>query len=372
MTAMTKNHTMKVTVNDEVLHDVYVNRKYKARVFELLFSNKKELLSLYNAANKSNYTDSELLEINTLDNAIYIGMRNDVSFIIDSRINLYEHQSTYSPNLPLRFLMYISDLLSGMVKGKKLYSKTQIKIPTPHFLIFYNGEDDYPDVVEMKLSSAYMIQEEDPSLELKATMLNINPGHNSELLQACKALADYSEFTSRSRKYTKELPIKQAVIKAVDECIQEGILSEFLSQNKEQIMKSFLYEYDFEEHMRQECEDGEDNIVEKLIVKQLKNGKTLAQIAELIDEPIERIERVIEERDLPMVPIQDKQVIKSPLYEYDFEEHMRQEREDGAEFKLVEQIQKKLAKGKNIAIIADELEETEEVIEQLIKNYELE
>ena len=83
------------------------NRIYKARIFEMIFSDKKELLALYNAVNKTDYDIPELLEINTLQNAIYMSMKNDVSFIIDSRLSLYEHQSTYSPNLPLRYLLYV-------------------------------------------------------------------------------------------------------------------------------------------------------------------------------------------------------------------------------------------------------------------------
>ena len=76
------------------------NRLYNSRLFELRFRHKKELLQLYNAMNETNYDDPELLQINTLENAIYLSMHNDISFIIDSRLALYEHQSTCSPNLP--------------------------------------------------------------------------------------------------------------------------------------------------------------------------------------------------------------------------------------------------------------------------------
>ena len=76
------------------------NRLYKSRLFELRFRDKKEFLQLYNAMNETNYDDPELLQINTLENAIYLSMHNDISFIIDSRLALYEHQSTCSPNLP--------------------------------------------------------------------------------------------------------------------------------------------------------------------------------------------------------------------------------------------------------------------------------
>ena len=98
-----------------------VRRDYKARLFEMIFRGKEELLGLYNAVNGTNYSNPDELEINTLENAIYLSMHNDVSFIIDSRLSLYEHQSTYSPNLPLRYLFYVSDLYSKMTKNSNLY-----------------------------------------------------------------------------------------------------------------------------------------------------------------------------------------------------------------------------------------------------------
>ena len=117
--------------------EVNVNRVYKSRLFEMIFSDRKELLVLYNAVNGTNYTDSEKLVINTLENAIYMSMHNDISFIIDSRLSLYEHQSTYSPNLPLRYLFYISDLYSVIVKDLNLYGTRLVKIPAPRVIIFY-------------------------------------------------------------------------------------------------------------------------------------------------------------------------------------------------------------------------------------------
>lgn len=133
-----------------------VRRDYKARLFEMVFRRKEELLGLYNAVNQTNYTNPEDLEINTLENAIYLSMHNDISFIIDSRLSLYEHQSTYSPNLPLRYLMYVSDLYSKITKDLNLYGSKIVKIPTPRFLVFYNGAEERPEREEMRLSDAFM------------------------------------------------------------------------------------------------------------------------------------------------------------------------------------------------------------------------
>lgn len=129
---------------------ISTNRTYKSRIFEMVFSDRKELLDLYNAANGTNYDNPELLKVNTLENAIYLSMHNDISFVIDSRLTLYEHQSTYSPNLPLRYLMYIADLYSNMTKDENLYGTRKVMLPTPKFVIFYNGIDEQPDVQELQ------------------------------------------------------------------------------------------------------------------------------------------------------------------------------------------------------------------------------
>ena len=122
-----------------------VKRDYKSRMFKLIFDDKRKLLELYNAVSGKNYTDPELLTINTLENAIYMSMQNDRSFIIDSQLSLYEHQSTYNPNMALRFLFYLSDLYSDLTKDQNLYGSKRVSIPTPRFVVFYNGRDKRPD-----------------------------------------------------------------------------------------------------------------------------------------------------------------------------------------------------------------------------------
>ena len=236
--------------------EVSVNNTYKASMFEMIFSDKKELLSLYNAVNGTGYTDPGLLTVNTLENAIYMSMHNDVSFVIDSRLSLFEHQSTYSPNLPLRFLFYVSDLYSAIVKDSNLYGTKVVEIPAPKFIIFYNGIDECPDRRELKLSAAYSVQDKKPSLELKATLLNINPGHNKKLMKACKTLKDYSEYVSRVRHYAQTMDISDAVEQAITECIKEGILAGFLMENRAEAKKMSIYEYDEVKHMRQTREEG--------------------------------------------------------------------------------------------------------------------
>ena len=283
--------------------DIPANRTYKSRIFEMIFSNKKDLLSLYNATNGTHYDDPELLEVNTLENAIYLSMHNDISFVIDSRLTLYEHQSTYSPNLPLRYLMYISDLYSNMTKDENLYGTRKILLPAPKFVIFYNGIDEQPDMQELRLSDMFEIVDNIPSLDLRAVMLNINPGHNPHLLDNCKTLRDYSEYTARVRRYAESSPLSEAVEQAITECIKEGILAEFLSKNRAEAKKVSIYEYDEEKVMRMLQEDardtgrqeGETQKLKEQISKKLAKGNTPEEISEMLEEPVEHIRELIAE-----------------------------------------------------------------------------
>lgn len=236
--------------------DPVPNRTYKSRIFEMIFSDKKKLLELYNAINGTDYTNPDDLVVNTLENAIYMAMYNDVSFLIDKRLNLYEHQSTCSPNLPLRFLFYVADVYSEFTKEMNLYGRKAVKLPTPHFIIFYNGTEEQPDKRELRLSDTFQVKEEEPQLELKATMLNINKGHNKKLMDACQTLKDYAEYTALVREYAQLMPLAEAVEKAVDDCISRGVLAEFLKKNRAEAIKVSIYEYDEERHMRQTKEEG--------------------------------------------------------------------------------------------------------------------
>ena len=232
------------------------NRMYKSRIFAMLFSDRNELLKLYNAINGTSYDDPDLLQVNTLENAVYMSMQNDVSFIIDMRLNLYEHQSTYSPNLPVRYLLYVADVYSDYTKDMNLYGTKAVKLPTPRFVIFYNGQAEQPDRKELKLSELFSIPDADPSLELKAVMLNINKGHNRKLMETCRTLQDYAEYTFRVREYAAEMLLDLAVEQAITECISEGILADFLRKNRAEAKKVSIYEYDEERHMRQTREEG--------------------------------------------------------------------------------------------------------------------
>ena len=232
-------------------------RTYKDSVFRMLYSRKEELLSLYNALNGTDYQDPEQLEVTTLENAIYMNMKNDVSFLLDAEMMLYEHQSTWNPNMPLRDLIYITRLLEKYVNRESLYASTPVRIPAPHFVVFYNGSSDVSEDVILKLSDAFEerkgshLERKEPELELKVHFLNINQGYNEELMERCRTLREYSEFVARIRRYAAgETAIEEAVDRAVTECIAEGILADFLRSQRAEVVAVSIFEYNEEEELK--------------------------------------------------------------------------------------------------------------------------
>ena len=284
---------------------VPVNRTYKSTLFIMLFQDKKNLLELYNAVSGKHYTDPEVLEINTLENAIYMTVKNDISFLIDGRISLYEHQSTYNPNLPLRFLLYIAKLYSRMTRNANLYGTKVIRIPPPEFLIFYNGKEELPERTVLKLSDMYEKEDPHAGLELEAVMLNISGKNNRKLKDACRTLKDYAIYTDKVREYAEEMDLADAVERAIRECIAEDVLKDFLEKHRAEAKEMSIFEYDQEKHMRQEreeawaagLEEGQEQMLMTLIRKKLAKGKTTGVIAEELEQPEERVRKLIDKID---------------------------------------------------------------------------
>ena len=233
-----------------------VYRTYKDRVFRILFNDKERLLELYNALNGTNYENAEELTVNTLENAIYINMKNDVSFIIDHNMCLYEHQSTFSPNMPLRGLLYFADLYKKQLRGKDLSTRSLVKIPTPYYVVFYNGLEKKDEEFVQRLSDSFENGGEG-CIELKVRAVNINFGHNRKLLEKCKTLYGYAYFVAEVRKNLESMELQLAVELAVEECIRKDILKEFLQAQRDEVIAMSIYEYN-EEYVRQSFfEDGE-------------------------------------------------------------------------------------------------------------------
>ncbi len=175
-----------------------------------------------------------------------------ISFVFDFELLLYEHQSTCNPNMPLRDLIYVTRVLQNRIKDENLYSKSLIRIPAPRFVVFYNGTDFQPEQQVLYLSDAFEKKQVEPALELSVIVYNINLGCNNELLDACCLLKEYAQYVAQVRAYAEKLPLPEAVEKAVDDCIRNNILAEFLAKNRAEAIAVSIFEYDEEKHMKSE------------------------------------------------------------------------------------------------------------------------
>ena len=310
---------------------VSANRNYKDTVFRMLFSDKKNLLSLYNAVNSRDYTNPDDLEIVTLENAIYMGMKNDLAFIIDTNLYLYEHQSTYNPNMPLRDLFYISSEYQKMLDQKSLYSSSLQKIPTPNFIEFYNGSDPVCDVFEHRLSSAFEHLSGEPKLELIVTVLNINEGHNALLMEHCKTLREYAQYVAKVRKYTADMSLNEAVECAVDECIKENILADFLRKNRAEVISMSIFEYDKEEEEKKLRKAEYEAGIQKGVLNTARhllelNLLSLENISRATGLSIDELKKLQQELNIYIYYSCDSnlktmwEVISMSIFEYDKEE----------------------------------------------------
>ena len=239
--------------------DIHVNKKYKDTVFRKLFGeNRENALSLYNAVNGTTYTNPDDLEYTTLEDVIYMKYKNDLSFLIDKTLSLYEHQSSYNPNMPLRGFLYYADLYRKLIhRSERLYGKHLLKIPRPHYIVFYNGSEK--DMEEerrtLRLSDAFETDTGAGEYEWTATMININSGKNESIMDSCHVLYEYAVFVAKIKRYRDSMELKEAIDLAVRECIEENILRDFLEQHRREVCDMCLTEFDekkYEDVLREE------------------------------------------------------------------------------------------------------------------------
>jgi hypothetical protein len=243
-------------------HQVNINTKYKDRLFRMLFGSyerKDNIISLYNALNNSSYNADDITELTTLDDAVYIKMKNDVSLLIDSYLPLWEQQSSYNPNMPIRGLMYFGNLYEAYIdkNNKNIYGTTLIKLPTPQYVVFYNGTADQKPLQKLKLSDAFIHPDPGWEFEWTATMYNLNKGKNDNLLHRCRPLSDYMTLVNYIRDNQKSgMPAQKAIDEAVKRCIKENVLKDFLKKHRAEVMDVCLTEYNEEVFVNGIREDG--------------------------------------------------------------------------------------------------------------------
>ena len=286
------------TPKEKESHDPMVNRNYKDRLFKFIFGNpenKEWTLSLYNAVNGSHYENADEIVFTTIEDAVYMSMRNDVSFLVDNIMNLYEQQASFNPNMPMRYLIYAGMLYSKFVETNKSYhrfSSVLQKAPTPKCICFYNGTADMEETTILKLSDSFAIGTES-DIEVKVTMLNINYGHNRKLLDACRPLKDYSWFVERIRFHQKNMNALDAAIDAaLSEMDDDAVIKPFLIANQAEVKNMCITEYDEAKTLAEEREDG------------FEEGFTIGEANGILKQQIETARTMLSDN------IPDNQIIK--------------------------------------------------------------
>ena len=276
-----------------------INRKHKDRLFSFLFGEKgrKEwTLSLYNAVNNTHYTDPDSIEFTTMEDAVYMGMKNDVSFLLCQVMNVYEQQSSYNPNMPVRQLMYAAKLYDKYIQQKKLnmYGKKLVELPVPKLVAFYNGTEGMDDCI-LKLSDAFTrggeIREAD--IEVRVRMLNINYGKNKSLLSSCRPLKEYSWLVERIRENQQTMGIEEAVDRAILDVPEDFETREFLIGHRAEVKDMCITEYNEAETMqliREEGrEEGDRRRAMKTAYNMWKDGEPIDKIARFLEVSPEMI-----------------------------------------------------------------------------------
>jgi hypothetical protein len=233
-------------------------RTYKDSVFRTLFGKPEPLRSLLNAISGSRYDEHTPLRINTLDKDVFKSRYNDISVVVDHKlIVLIEHQSTISENLPLRMLFYIAAMYEKEVVSKALYASNLIGLTRPVFYVLYNGDEDFPERKQYRLSDAFeeIPGNADVNLELIVNVINVNKGHNREVLASCQSLGEYALFVDTVREYKQAMradphtgdPLAAAVRAAIDYCIAHNILRDFLTEHKSEVFDMMTYEFNLDD-----------------------------------------------------------------------------------------------------------------------------
>ena len=275
------------------------NREYKSDVFGMLMEEPGYALEAYNALNHSDYRDPGLVEMCSLERGISLSVRNDAAFILDMNLSVYEHESTICPNMPLRALIYVTNILEQWVKKRNIYGRKLVKIPTPRFAVFYNGvEEQY----QLKLSDAYASMMEEPELELTCTVYNINSGKNRELLSECPVLEQYMVFVRYVREGLEmysEKDLAKAIDGAIDRCIEEGVLREFLMKRREEVTKVTQLDYTFDRRIELEREDAREEALaeERVNTERERKAKEEERQAKERERQAKERERQAKERE---------------------------------------------------------------------------
>lgn len=282
-----QNKTEEITVQSKVYDSLFIAVFGKDSE-----RSKRWRLELYNALNNTNYKDPNALKLNTLENVLFIKMHNDVSFLIDSQLTLYEHQRTTNQNIPLRGFFYFAQLYHKYLidAEEQLTTSKMIKIPNPNYIVFYNGDTNRDEDYEMRLSDAFMIEDKSGKFEWTARVLNINKDYNLSLQNKCKALYDYIQFTSRiNENKEKGMTNEKAIDEAIDWASEQNLLEGFIKEQKAEVKMTLLTEFNEEASIRGWRKEGMQQKAEEIATKMLSDKLKPEKVSLYSGLPLEQV-----------------------------------------------------------------------------------
>ncbi|MCL2772672.1 MAG: Rpn family recombination-promoting nuclease/putative transposase [Oscillospiraceae bacterium] len=256
------------------------NREYKDNVFRLLFGDRSKSAELYGAIKGTNYDSKEII-MNTLQNSLFVGLRNDISFSVENKfIILIEHQASINPNMGLRCLLYIARLYEQLADKNGIYKTKPISIENPEFYVIYNGKDDYPEKATIRLSDLFKVQGIKNNLELTVTVYNANKGYNKRIMNHSKTLYEYAEFIAKVRDYAENsgLELTEALNNAVSDCVKENILREFLQKHRGDIVSILTREWNLDDALRVRAEETRESTQEEVAKEMLLDNEPIDKI----------------------------------------------------------------------------------------------
>ena len=212
---------------------------------------------MYNAVNGSSYENPDDIQLTTMDDVIYMGMKNDVSFLVSDVLSIFEQQSTFNPNMPVRLLMYAGRLYDKHIhmNRKNIYSQTLVRLPVPKLVCFYNGMDEKEDTI-LYLSDAFETNsgergaQAEYDIETRVRMININHGHNRELMARCRPLEEYAWLIDRIRSNSASMGIENAVDSAMDDMPESFEIRQCLLAHRAEVKNMCITEYNEVETMQ--------------------------------------------------------------------------------------------------------------------------
>ena len=289
--------------------NIKTNRGYKDSVFTTLFNSEEKMLELYNAINKTSYTDLSKIKVRTLTDVLYKALKNDLAFTYEDKVViLIEHQSTINKNMPLRLLMYIARTYEKIVHSKPIYHETIIQIPTPEIIVLYNGKEEYPSETILTLSDAYKQKQAAYCLNLDVKVVNINYNKNNSILSASPTLAQYSYFIYQIRNLIDSGATRdQAIQKSIATCISENILKDFLTEHGAEVCNMLYAEYDIEEALKAREEDGMEKGIAEGIEKGIAKGIAEGISRGKLEAKFEAVKKLIKLNKFTLEDISDIQ-----------------------------------------------------------------